>query len=95
MLKVVLYQCPKCGLGENGNEFMHSREYLKQEFRYSHPSIVKPGTQIKALLTTEEVDSIVDKGHRRIEEFIFELNAPERIRFICRGCNYRWEVPCE
>ena len=27
MLKVVLYQCPKCGLGENGNEFMHKREF--------------------------------------------------------------------
>ena len=30
MLKVVLYQCPKCGLGENGNEFMHKRVYLPE-----------------------------------------------------------------
>jgi hypothetical protein len=94
MLKVVLYQCPKCGLGENGNEFMHKREYLKQESRYSHPSIVKPGTQIKALLTTEEA-TIICRGHRKIEEFRVEEPIPERIKFVCRGCNYQWEVPCE
>ena len=31
MLKQVLYQCPKCGLGENGNEFMHKRAYVESD----------------------------------------------------------------
>ena len=82
MLKVVLYQCPKCGLGENGNEFMHKRRWIRSF-----------GEEERRMLLMFEN---MAKGKGEEIDFLIPVSGDfERIQFRCRACGYRWEVPCE
>ena len=94
MLKVILYQCPKCGLGENGNEFMHKRKYQAPREYYTHPKIVSKGTDKPAKLDWPQV-MLYLVGDRKFEEFTKLPIEPDLIGLTCRACGYRWEVPCE